>query len=325
MSLSVTSSVAGAGYTIGVGTTCGAAAAGCQFVQAGAAPIAITVSPGVYYVVLEGYEDAQGTLSVAFSQPPPPAPPSPPFAACCTAQEYFAGLEDGGLQPGAFGPGVQLGPMVGALSPFWLAKQTLMVVTDLPTRQAGAPQIGSWVVQDACGNTSLLSGSCDLRGNVSVQIEPPGIYYFQTSYASSNCPVGLSFEDVPPPPTNTTCESATPLVLGTSFTESRMMNNGLRFYSFTTTGVGVTLTATMLSDAGSATASLQGACGDAASTIGTLPATYDAPTSFCTPGLNATPACLGMVQSKSFPGLPPGNYVVSVSATAGTVFQILAQ
>jgi hypothetical protein len=78
----------GAVYTIGLGSTCGASDQTCGFDNG--TPVGVTVQPGVYYVVIEGYQDGAGTLNVTLPPPSPPSTPAgPPFGDCCAAQQFF--------------------------------------------------------------------------------------------------------------------------------------------------------------------------------------------------------------------------------------------
>ena len=317
LTLSATSSVPGAGLTLGVDTACGGSGAACSFSGGDAGPAStVQVGPGVYYVVIEGFQDGAGTLDVTFGAPPPPPPPPPvtPFPCCSEAQQYFRAEQAAGLGPGEQGTG----------GTFWLSEPTLVTIAITSVWTTGTCDV-SVAIFDACTNTQLLSKQ---RSGLSAQVLPAGIYYETdtTNGFSIYCGAGtVTFEPPPPPATNTSCADATPLTLGRTFDEAPIVAAGDRYYSIVTTSTGLTVTASITSVIGGVSFNLFSApCGDAGAIGSTITPDFGGPAS-CGNTILGEPPCDTGTKSETFQGLPPGAYYLVASPGAGNSYSILAQ
>jgi hypothetical protein len=165
------------------------------------------------------------------------------------------------------------------------------------------------VIQSICGGPGTMPvGYCSMTSG----LLPSGLYQIDLQHSGNE---GLQPVVTIEPPfstaANTTCATATPIALGTAFTEQRVVTGGDRFYSLTTTGTNLNLSAKMLSPFGQMTATLYSNCFDPTTKVG---------------GFTYTLPSFAPTSSTQLPGLPPGKYWLDISnIQPGTIYQLVAQ
>lgn len=264
------------------------------------------LTPGTYYLVVEGYADGNATLDVTLSADIRLAT----VDQCAAVATPLA--QDGPLPiPGSFTtsptttfPGSNVAPSCvpqvtsQAIAPFSIASPAQATV--LQRSNPGA-SLMSYSLRPQCATAASDYACVNGAPQMLTRLLDPGTYFVAVGGAGAPA---LLLEPPWPTATNVTCQTArtVPPPMGT-LTEDRVVTPGDRYYSVTTTTSGLLVEVGIVDNVGDVTISVYSDCTNAATRLGQ-------------PGRASQPGVLGSV---NLPGLPPGTYsIVASSIELGT-------
>jgi len=215
-----------------------------------------------------------------------------------------AGGEDANCiqPPTPLATGSTLSPHSSSLPPTnWVAYSTYCIAYPFTTsttalllaisKHDSLGSITSCGIVDGCNPTRTLLASAP-GAEIAATVQGPGTYTFTTCIepdVGGLVAMEYHVEDVPPPATNIDCDH--PQAISTGVNEPRVIDGLNRYYSFTHTSYGgsVTLLVTPLEDSGGTiSVSVRTVCSDAQTEIGKTQALLGEPTTYPIPmyGLN---------------------------------------